>query len=146
MDLNTIVIDRSFWERGKGLGQSFLVSEENNLCVFGFYCIQRGIPENYLVGNVEPNDLIDRVNIEPIINLFDKIQLDQEDYEESFAWTQKEIVYDIIKLNDLPVKESCTLSNKSLLPGNFLLESEEQREEILILHFAKIGENIEFVN
>lgn len=139
-----VVVSRSNWLRGTGLGNSSLLNEDLKYCVLGAFCSGRGIEDIVLLNRADLNELSEISDIEPILGLFDRFVLDPDEYEESFAWTQKELVFDIMKVNDVALNTIIELSTQSPLPGPVVIYSEEQREELLTLMFAELGYILEF--
>ena len=46
-----VVIDRTKWARGNGLGNGLLLNVENGkMCCLGFACISADIPEGFIMG------------------------------------------------------------------------------------------------
>lgn len=141
------VVDRSVWRRGEGIDNSMLLND-HKFCFFGFYAKDHGIAEIDIKEIVEPIDLLyEGVQPEKIKNLLIAVDLPDEEYEENNPhYIQKEIVYDITKLNDVPVGDSVELSTSCPLPGTFYMQSEEQREEAIQLFAALLDEEVIYIN
>ncbi len=145
--VNVTTVDRSIWRRGEGIDNSMLLND-GKFCFFGFYAKQHGVAEIDIKETVEPIDLLyEGVSPEEIKNLLVTVDLPDEEYEENNPhFVQKEIVYDITKLNDVPVGDCVQLSTSCPLPGTFYMQSEEQREEAIQLFAAILDEEVRYIN
>lgn len=52
-----LVIDRKRWLRGEGENASFLLRDDGKMCCLGFFACAIGVPQEQLLGAIEPGQL-----------------------------------------------------------------------------------------
>lgn len=106
-----VIIDRNFWLRGSA---SALMSGDK-YCALGKCLLDSGIPKSELVDVAELNDLIlDDVDLSSVPQLL---------FEHEGMLAQKQVVLDVVRINDAPnefTPDSPNFSQRESLRENML--------------------------
>lgn len=138
-----LVIDRTKWARGGINGSSMLLNDEGNMCCLGFAAIAVGLSEDDIidVGEFEELhadshiELIDGLDFNPFCTIGDSGNDDNPRIYNT------EFHDEAVKINDFVPDRP-----RSEYYTGPVIETEEQRELVLIELFLKAGIDLSFEN
>jgi len=131
MKNDKLVIDRKFWDRGRGVSQT---SDKVNLigprgmCCLGFYGVHLGIDPDILRDWGQPAECINVV-IEELNQKFDEDVFGGILEYDGYTFSHSDVAAHLIKVND-----------------DDTYQKESDREDRIVEYFAKINVDVTFIN
>lgn len=126
-----LIIDRNEWQRGN-IGNGKLINRfTNKKCCLGFLCLADGISVDEIIGeSMLPESFAGKGFAGKLLLTFDNLRVLDSNFA-SFA----------ARINDAFIGETIKLNNEQIE-----LESEEQREQMLIELFLNNSIKLSFIN